>query len=172
MKYYSHQATSLVLGQVVYTQLGLTNPLMFFVPVFISSIAADMDTRKSKFNKYNPIAFITTKFGHRKLTHSILGLFIYLAVCNALFHKWPIIVLGAGVGYLGHLLGDFLTVMGVPFLYPYEKHFRFFIHFKTGSAAEAIVFILSLVGLYYLGFYNVLLNQGLQILKYIQSLIM
>lgn len=56
--------------------------------------------------------------GHRTWTHGLLMLAISTVIVSIV--NWQI---GAvwGIAYLSHLLADSLTVMGVPFLYPFSK---------------------------------------------------
>lgn len=78
-----------------------------------------------------PIAKI---FGHRGFTHSLLAIFLMLAVLAyhpslEAYADWS---MPLAVGYLSHLLGDALTPSGVPLFYPYKKNFSLNL-FKTGS---------------------------------------
>lgn len=51
------------------------------------------------------------------------------------------LVSGLGVGYLSHLLGDWLTPHGIPFLWPLTKqNYRSPMPFRTGGVTEQTVF--------------------------------
>lgn len=56
--------------------------------------------------------------GHRTWTHGLAALAITTVIASS-FNKY--IGLIWSVCYLSHLLADSLTVMGVPFLYPFIK---------------------------------------------------
>lgn len=56
-------------------------------------------------------------------------------------------LLGVALGYLFHIMGDFLSKSGVPLLYPFtKKRFKIYLY-TTGKISETIVLIVILVGL-------------------------
>ena len=55
---------------------------------------------------------------HRTWTHSILSWFITMSIAYSFGIEIGMIW---SISYLSHLLADSLTVMGVPFLYPFIK---------------------------------------------------
>ena len=56
-------------------------------------------------------------------------------------------LLGVSLGYLLHIMGDFLSKSGVPLLYPFtKKRFKIYLY-TTGKISETIVLIVILVGL-------------------------
>lgn len=53
-----------------------------------------------------------------------------------------------GVGYIAHLIGDFITIEGIPLLWPIKYKFGLKL-FKTGSSVESFIgFVLFFVNLY------------------------
>ena len=78
-------------------------------------------------------------FGHRGFTHwpiLAIGVIAYSMVNSHPLLFW------FGLGYLSHILGDFLTTEGVPMLAPISKKRFNLTEMKTGSTAEIIVAIL------------------------------
>ena len=78
---------------------------------------------------------------HRTLTHSLFALLvttmpIYL-FDSSLGFIW-------GVTYLSHILLDSLTVMGVPFLYPFIKERRRFMKFRTGDGEDYFIQLIAI----------------------------
>ncbi len=67
--------------------------------------------------------------GHRGFTHSLLAIFVLLAVfyLKVPENAWlPVDALqGMVLGYLSHILADMLTPAGVPLLWPCRWRFRF-----------------------------------------------
>ena len=79
-----------------------------------------------------PVAMI---FGHRGITHSLIAV---VAISAAIAwqtgsQQW---IVALAIGYLTHLMGDWLTPSGVPFLWPNRRKFVSPIGFKTNSIAE------------------------------------
>lgn len=76
--------------------------------------------------------------GHRKITHSILGLLIiaillYFASLIGLPY-W--VALAIGVGWTSHIVADSCTTMGCPWLWPIDHHNYGLPLVKTGSEIE------------------------------------
>lgn len=73
--------------------------------------------------------------GHRRFTHSLLALAIVTYFAGAIHPdlKTPVFL-----GYLSHLLADSLTVLGVPWLWPIPKPFRF-AKLKTGGVPDYLI---------------------------------
>lgn len=71
--------------------------------------------------------------GHRNLTHSFIGIFLVYKLLeftlprllNPQYVNWEIIFLAMMIGYISHLLGDFLTKDGLPLLFPIKWKFGF-----------------------------------------------
>lgn len=160
MKYYTHQSTSLLIGNYFYSLIPNINPLLYFSSIFISSIIPDIDHSNSKINKYNPLSFITSKLKHRGITHTIIGYLIFITIISFLFNLNYSIIIGSTIGYLSHLLGDYFTHRGIP-LKKHKHKYKYYhspISFRTGSIIENIIFILSLILLLYTKFPTNLLS--------------
>lgn len=94
--------------------------------------------------------------GHRNVSHSLIGLFLFAWVFGILLKLVPLQHLDVGLvqkafffGHLSHLIMDSLTIQGVPWLYPIPFKFGFppfsFMRVKTGSWMEKLVVFPSLL---------------------------
>jgi inner membrane protein len=84
--------------------------------------------------------------GHRTLTHSLLGVAIFVALVS------PVAPLSAGLfvalvaGYVSHLVADALNTKGIPLLWPAGWRFRLLPGgVRSGGAAEFVVALLVAV---------------------------
>lgn len=140
------------LGTLALTDIAGTltlNAAVVFGGSAIAAIAAlepDIDTKNSMASKsLGPITgvvswVIRTAFGgHRKITHSILGMLIMAGVFFGVSKTfgWPAwIPLAAIIGWNSHILSDMLTREGCPLLWPVSKT-KFGLHLvTTGKRTE------------------------------------
>lgn len=112
----------------------------------VSALCADIDTKNSMASKaLGPITgalsyLIRTLFGgHRKITHSILGMILVATGVYALtlgLH-WPIWVeLSILTGWASHIGSDMITREGCPLLWPASKS-KYGLHLvTTGKKVE------------------------------------
>ncbi len=82
--------------------------------------------------------------GHRTLTHSLLGVALFVILVS------PVTVLSADlfvalvVGYVSHLVADALNTRGVPLLWPVGRRFRLLPKgIRSGGMAEFVVAIIA-----------------------------
>ncbi len=126
--------THVVIGTTGYVFLKtqiLDSPFtpLEFGAVFIGSLIPDIDHPKSWLGKRlwfisHPLARI---FGHRGLTHSLLGLaIISILVCIGFSSQLQerITILAFCLGYSLHLLADWNTSSGIPLLWPSSKRYK------------------------------------------------
>lgn len=156
----THQTFGITFGliTVFFLQLfniqpnGIGESLIFFVLVLLGSLLPDLDTPKSKLGrKFWPISFIISLFvKHRTATHSLLFVAVVGAVSGILFATFSsswFFILAITVGTSSHIVGDWLTKRGVPFLYPFKKErFKAPITFETDGFVEKIL-CLVLIGI-------------------------
>jgi inner membrane protein len=83
-----------------------------------------------------PIAGV---FGHRGMTHSLLaiGLWVWAMLRGLAWDQE--VVAAAAVGYLSHLAGDWLTVGGIPLLWPWRRRFQAPLSFRCGGVTEGLL---------------------------------
>ncbi len=126
--------------------LKVTNEPLLISPLIISSLSAlvpDVDEPKSKLgNKIKLISYpLKIIFGHRTITHSLLGLILISMVGYFFIPFYQFIILG----YLSHLIADFISDYGIPIFYPLLKERFYFRIFKTGGIQENIFFLILLI---------------------------
>lgn len=125
----------------------------------VGSWLPDVDTPNSKAGMcvYPLAAWLEKRFGHRTITHSATGVFLFALLISPLL-IWAIsrpIFVPLLLGYVFHLLGDAATKAGVPLAWPRRERFVFpgnsQWRLTTGSGAEwgvlCVVFVLALVTL-------------------------
>lgn len=115
----------------------------------LGALGPDLDQRQSMGSRiFGPItqaiSYVVRKVsgGHRKLTHSLLGMALLGAiagVCIAMLHLIPWIAVAFVVGWLSHILADMITVQGCPLMYPFDDY-KFGLHLmKTNHGGEHFV---------------------------------
>lgn len=115
----------------------------------ISALLPDIDHPRSKAGRaFWPFSWLLAKIlGHRGITHSLIVVFGLLAFLRFAWDKVTpqegAYLVAFVLGYLSHLVGDFLTPRGIPLFWPYKKNYRVRF-FKTGSAMESI-FVFALL---------------------------
>lgn len=158
----THTASATYIAMLSYDYLNknillLSRPLYFVLGSFIGSAFPDIDIPTSKIGTvFFPISYIINKFwGHRTITHSILGscAFTYLVFKVMTILNIPItikheLIVGLIFGYVIHMTGDIMTDKGIPLFYPLSKRIRFPITFPTGKFAEWIVMGILLIGIF------------------------
>jgi inner membrane protein len=114
----THLATGVLVSAAI-----TTNPMGILVGA-IASLLPDIDEPTSMISRRVPILpSIFAMFGHRKITHSLLGLFLFSLVVFFIAKEYLLVFMAA---YLSHLILDSLTPMGVPWGYPIvPKHFSY-----------------------------------------------
>ncbi len=121
----------------------------------LGSLLPDVDTPNSRIGWVAwPLAhWIERRFGHRTVTHSLVGVAICaLIFAPALFFPlWRPLFSALLVGYAMHLVGDGATKSGVPLAWPRREKFVFpgnrEFRLRTGSGAEWVVLgVLLLIG--------------------------
>lgn len=86
--------------------------------------------------------------GHRLLSHSIVGIFVFGFILRILLNMMHGVLLvdmdvvwwSFMIGFISHLIADTFTTEGVPWLFPIPIHFGIpplkFLRFKTGGLIE------------------------------------
>ena len=113
----------------------------------------DVDTPSSKAGMcvYPLAVWMEGKFGHRTITHSVVGTLIFAALCAPLllFSHLRVLYFALLCGYVSHLLADSATKSGVPLAWPRRERWVFpgneNYRIKTGSGAELVLLTVFLV---------------------------
>lgn len=107
---------------------------------FLGCLAPDLDHPSSWIGRrlWFVSLPLSALFGHRGLTHSLLatiGATALLAWYTVSVRLTPWLV-AFFVGYLSHLVGDWLSSSGVPLLWPIKRKFQAPLTVPTGGAGE------------------------------------
>ena len=125
--------------------------LWHIVPMALASaLLPDLDHPHSLLGRQLPWISgpLSRLFGHRGFTHSLLA--VGMGVWGLAQVEAPWLLSGAVkdaliVGYLSHLLGDWLTPMGIPLLWPWRRRFRLpGLPLKSGGGYERAFCLLTL----------------------------
>lgn len=105
----------------------------------VGGLAPDIDHPSSVIGRKMPIIpeIFHIFFGHRTLTHSLLGL---LAVSLFLHFKNPVWGQAWLIGYGSHLFLDFMTVSGVPLFWPFSKSYGLNLT-STGGVLDRLIMV-------------------------------
>lgn len=94
----------------------------YLVATIVATILPDIDHKKSLIGKiFYPVShYISRKYGHRTITHSIF--FLTIATLITYITIGDIYTYIVFFGVFSHLVFDMLTITGVPLLYPFYKN--------------------------------------------------
>lgn len=136
---------------------GVVSSGIIIAGATIGSLAPDIDHPESKVGRkllLKPISILISKlFGHRTITHSVLvSIFMFYALLTttAMFEGifgfiYSNLIIGFCVGWMSHLLLDFITTKGIPLYYPIIKKKYNLFKFKTGKDEEIVSMLLILI---------------------------
>jgi len=169
MMFYTHMAFGVLLFGLIASTLGIVPTVSLLAVVAIASLLPDIDHPKSVLGTILfPIStYISRKFGHRTVTHSLAFVGMVAAASAPMFlvhwSYWLAIV----VGTLAHIVSDGMNVSGVPLMWPKTRPYYFVpenLLVKVGTPGEMFYFgvftfgALMLTGVSFLGFRSVLHN--------------
>lgn len=147
-------ALTLVISTTSIPKMSLATAIVAFGANMIGGLAPDIDQPTARF--YNNarggkiVAKIITPLlgGHRYVSHSLVGLFIFGFVTkellklssNVLIIDPNIVWWSFMIGYISHLIMDTFTTEGVPWLFPIPIKFGFpplsALRMRTGGVVE------------------------------------
>lgn len=148
--------------------LAGTEPPIYVYPAAVAAAwLPDVDNPRSRLGNglsrlKNPVANLVTRplswafritsftlvrtVGHRTLTHSLLGLALFMLPVWLFLGDYPNVFYALVAGYASHLVADALNTRGVPLLWPLGGSFRLIPGgFKSGGLIELFVALVALV---------------------------
>jgi membrane-bound metal-dependent hydrolase YbcI (DUF457 family) len=129
MKAATHLAFAGVCG-VVAQGLGYGLEPASLVTLGLGAILPDIDTSTSSIGQLVPgfSSRIERKFGHRTITHSLIGVLILALVSSPLILWNSSVFAFLLLGFVSHLILDTFNISGVPLLWPVRTVFWFWPH--------------------------------------------
>ncbi|MGB3683850.1 MAG: metal-dependent hydrolase, partial [Rubrobacteraceae bacterium] len=146
---------------------GTEPPLYAYPAAVVAAWLPDVDNPRSRLGNglsrlKNPLLNLVTRplswmlriisfsllrtVGHRTLTHSLLGVALFMLPVWLLLGDYPNVFYALGAGYASHLVADALNTRGVPLLWPLGGTFRLFPGgFRSGGVVELFVALAVLV---------------------------
>lgn len=158
----NHVAGGIVITGVFSSFVGfnILESIPAIATVIVASIFPDIDHPSSLIGKtLLPISkFLNKRFGHRTLTHSLLGFLIFTCLFaisnNYLFPSHQLTTIAA-IAYASHIILDMMTKAGVILFYPFLKNPCVMpgqpqMRFKTGDLrTETMIFsFFTLMGIF------------------------
>lgn len=153
---YSHILVNFTIYAAVRYIIEFEQPRFFLVVwfwIWLGSIWADIDHPRSTINKYLIMPFYKAFEGKRTLPHSIVG---------AMLFAFPVYLYSNVIGmiffcsYIGHLLMDYTTEMGIMWFYPFDIEYKSLGWCNQKNANELIFVVACFVLLVPLGLWKYL----------------
>ena len=133
--------------------------MALIIATVLGSSAPDLDTPTGELWKKVPAGGLISRIinpifigGHRHLSHSLIGYFIFTGLFSLfvkmipheiIVENYQFIILAYMTGHLSHLFADMFTEMGVPLLFPLDYHFGIppikRVRIKTGKWFENLI---------------------------------
>lgn len=141
-----HALSGVVSGSLVAMAWGLSPAVAvpFVAITAVSSLLPDMDhpgamlPRAMGWPGRMLAAIIHAAFGHRTLTHSVVGVGVLSAALAFTPHLPLFCYVAVILGCVTHIVGDMCTVSGVPVLWPMQRCYRIG-RMRTGGDFERLV---------------------------------
>jgi inner membrane protein len=149
----THLAIGVLSGLLIYQYLKLDMSSAVLVgAAAIGALLPDLDAPAGTLARllpFNPFSLL----GHRGILHSALVLGLGAALWY--FNQQPLWAIFLLAGYASHLLGDAITIQGIPLLYPIPFKFRISpIPIQSGGLFDMLLFFSTWLGV------GALLTQG------------
>ncbi|KAA6450629.1 metal-dependent hydrolase [Bacillus swezeyi] len=128
------------------------DPILMTASGTLGALIPDICHTKSKIGRRLPIlsTLISSIFGHRTFTHSLLFLLL-TAFAAHLYLTDQSILVGLMAGMASHLLLDAGTTNGIKLFFPSSIKFRLPLYIKTGGKAEqAVLAALTILSCYFI----------------------
>jgi inner membrane protein len=148
----THFALGILSGVLLYQYMGLNMSSAAMVGVAaVGALLPDLDSPASTLGRLLPINPFSTILRHRGLLHSVSMLILGAALWY--YNQQPLWLVFLLSGYASHLVGDALTVQGIPFFYPISFKLRLSpLPIQTGGIIDLLLFFSTWAGIAYLLF--------------------
>ncbi len=140
MLFQSHVLLGVIFFLLVRNWFSGGNEIVFFLLVLLGSVLPDIDSSKSRVNKWSGIfgVIVGFAFRHRGIFHSLLFHLLLFFIVRSFFGVYY--ASGLFLGYLAHLVGDGISKGGVKVFYPFSSYkVRGFM--KVGGFVEGLLFV-------------------------------
>jgi len=136
MLWYTHAIAGATAGALAFK--GTDNLVLTAGICAVSALLPDIDLPASKVGGDHRAVSKTINFifGHRTITHSLLGLGIFMALFNLFIPQKYLQMIA--VGYISHLVTDMLNPAGIPIFWPIGKRFSIPL-IRTGGVLEHVL---------------------------------
>lgn len=166
MRYPSHIMVSLCIGAATAAYTNLPFTVSYTAGVVIGSLLPDIDEPNSYVGRrsFGMSTKVKEAFGHRGMTHSLVVWGAVAAI--VLIESSSLFSLGFLLGYLFHILEDFLSIQGVPLLWPFQtKRYKLPLY-RTGGIVEKLLFYSSFALFIYIGSEHQLFHEWMRSLSF------
>ena len=122
MKDLTHLSIGAAVG-VVCTGFDSAPDAVGWAALLVGSLLPDIDHKRSFVGKYVPwlSATLERKYGHRTLTHSLLGFALFALLLSPTLLLSDSVLPWALIGIASHVLLDTFNIQGVPLFYPFAR---------------------------------------------------
>ncbi len=119
--------------------------IVFFLSVALGFLYLYINTQNSVFSLLSLLSLFIGISKHRGFTHSMLGFLIFAYIVKAITDQYHLVYLyqSVSVGYLLHLLADFLTPKGIQLFYPLKLYLASPILINPNSGIDSLIFTIA-----------------------------
>ncbi len=149
MMWMTHIAIALLFYGILVKFGIFPNNQVMIALVALGAVFPDIDHPKSFIAHMNVWFKMSSRVvslgGHRGITHTIWASILAFPLAYLVLRYFGLGFISAGaffLGYLAHLLADSLTVSGVAWFYPFDKH-KIRGPVRTGSPFEVLMFFVA-----------------------------
>ena len=136
MLWYTHAVAGATAGALIFKD---TNNLILTASICAASaLLPDIDLPASKVGGNHKAVSKTINFifGHRTITHSLMGFGLFVALFSLLVPQKYLEMIA--IGYISHLATDMLNPAGIPLFWPVKKRFGIPL-IKAGGILEHVL---------------------------------
>lgn len=119
--------------------------IIFFLAAAVGSLYLYINTSNNVFALFSLIFLFIGVSTHRGFTHSIAGFLIFVYIIKNITTKYniPYLYESISLGYLLHLVADFLTPKGIKLFYPLDINIAAPIVINPNSGIDSLIFVVA-----------------------------